>query len=98
MFYTFRYAEYKSLPNEPWVIRQAGVYHKFDIDTKQSLLILVNAVPDSKAYSLIIETLSTKFYKIEQNPLYLHEVIHGSYFAHWRDYLGGYERSLLPIV
>jgi hypothetical protein len=98
MFYTFRYAEHKGLPTEPWVIRQVGVYHKFDFQTKQSLIILLSAAPDSKAYDRVLRTISNEFQKIEQRPLYLHEVVHSSYFAYWKDYLGAYERILLPIV
>ena len=98
MFYTFRYANPKSLTNEPWVNRQVGVYHKFDIETRQSLIILLSAVPDSKAYDRVLRTISNEFHKIEQRPLYLHEVVNRSYFAYWKDYLGAYERILLPIV
>lgn len=98
MFYTFRYAEQKNHSNEPWVIRQVGVYHKIDIETKQSLIVLLSAVPDSKAYDRVLRLISNDFHKIEQSPLYLHEVVHSSYFPYWKDYLGAYERILLPIV
>ncbi|KAF3001348.1 hypothetical protein E8E13_006101 [Curvularia kusanoi] len=98
LFYTIRYAEYKGLPNEPWVLRQVGVYHKFDIASKQSLVILLNAVPDSKAYRRVLQAISTEFQMIEQEPLYLHELVHNSYFAYWKDYLNAYEKKLLPIA
>ncbi|KAH8702725.1 hypothetical protein GQ44DRAFT_631370 [Phaeosphaeriaceae sp. PMI808] len=98
MFYTFRYAEYKGHPNEPWVIRQVGVYHKYDVKKKTSLYILVNAVPDSVAYQRVLESLTSYQTTMRVNPLWLHGVIHASYFMRWREYIAEYEKRLLPIA
>ncbi|PSN67176.1 hypothetical protein BS50DRAFT_494669 [Corynespora cassiicola Philippines] len=97
-FYTFRYAEYKGLPSEPWVIRQAGVYQKIDLQTKQSLVILVSAVPDSAAHMRVLECLESHQKQMEQNPLWVHGVIHASYSMRWREYIAEYEKRLLPIA
>jgi hypothetical protein len=98
MFYTFRYAEYKGHPNEPWVIRQAGVYQKIDVRKKTSLYILINAVPNSAAHQRVLEVFSNHQLEMEKNPLWLHNVIHASYFMRWRNYIAEYERQLLPLV
>jgi hypothetical protein len=98
IFYTFRYAEFKGHPNEPWVIRQAGVYQKFDVQNKSSLYILVNAVPNSAAHNRAMQSFADHQLQIKLSPLWLHGVIHASYFASWREYIAEYEKRLLPIV
>jgi hypothetical protein len=98
MFYSFRYAEEKGHPNEPWVIRQAGVYQKLDIVKKASLYILVNAAPHSLAHRRVMQCFSEKLVKMQASPLWLHGVIHASYFMNWRGYIAAYEKRLLPIV
>ncbi|EAT82574.1 hypothetical protein SNOG_10239 [Parastagonospora nodorum SN15] len=98
VFYTFRYAEYKGHPNEPWVIRQAGVYQRFDIHKKSSLYVLVNASPQSAAYCRALECFSKYEHQMQLDPLWLHGVIHASYFMYWREYIAEYEKRLLPIA
>lgn len=98
MFYTFRYAEYKGHLNEPWVIRQAGIYHKLNFQQKTSLYILVNATPNSAAFERVIRFLSDRRAEIRTDPLRLHAVVQNSYFMSWRDYIAEYEKRLLPIV
>jgi hypothetical protein len=98
MYYTFRYAEFKGHPNEPWVIRQAGVYQKFDVRNRSSLYILVNAVHNSAAHCRVMQSFSNYQLQMQLSPLWLHGVIHASYFARWRDYIAEYEKRLLPIV
>jgi hypothetical protein len=98
MFYTFRYAEHKGHPNEPWVIRQAGVYQKFDFRNRSSLFILVNAVPNSAAHRRLMQSFSSHQLQMQSSPLWLHGVIHASYFARWREYIAEYEKRLLLIV
>ena len=98
IYYTFRYAEYKGHPNEPYVIRQTGVYQKFNLMEKTCLWILVNPVPDSAAHRRVVNALLNYQEEIEQNPLWLHCVIQGSYFPRWREYLAAYEKRLLPLA
>jgi hypothetical protein len=98
MYYTFRYAEFKGHPNEPWVIRQAGVYQKLNIRNMSSLYILVNAVPNSAAHRRVMQSFSDQQLQLQSSPLWLHGVIHASYFALWREYIAEYEKRLLPIV
>lgn len=80
------------------MIRQVGVYHKFDIQKKASLYILVNAAPDSAAYRRVLESFSNHQYLLQSSPLWLHGVIHASYFMRWREYIAEYEKRLLPLV
>jgi hypothetical protein len=98
MFYTFRYAEYKGNPNEPWVIRQIGVYHKYDVQKRTSLYVLVNAVPNSAAFRRVLASFSNHRAEMRTDPLRFHVIVHASYFMSWRDYISEYEKLLLPIV
>ncbi|KAJ4286536.1 hypothetical protein N0V90_013236 [Kalmusia sp. IMI 367209] len=98
MFYTFRYAEYKGHPNEPYVVRQTGVYQKYNLKEKRCLWILVNPVPDSAAHRRVIDAFLHYQNEMENNPLWLHSVILASYFARWREYLAAYEKNLLPLA
>jgi len=98
IFYTFRYPQFKGNQNEPWVLRQTGVYHRYDIHSKSSLWILINPIPDSAAEQRVTKCLYNHQDKISRNPLWLHSIIHASYFGNWRQYLAAYERLLLPIV
>jgi hypothetical protein len=98
MFYTFRYAEYKGHPNEPWVVRQSGFYHQYNAKSKTSLFILLNAVPDSVAHKRMLECLKNGQRRMEEDPLWLHSILHASYSVRWREYIAEYEKRLLPIV
>jgi hypothetical protein len=35
---------------------------------------------------------------MQEDRLWLHGVIHASYFMNWRSYIASYENQLLPIV
>lgn len=35
---------------------------------------------------------------MQLDPLWLHGVVHASYFIYWREYIAEYEKRLLPIV
>lgn len=98
IFYTFRYAEYKGHPNEPYVIRQTGVYQKFDLKEKTCLWVLINPTPDSAAHRRVVDGFLNYQTEMEQNPLWLHSVIHASYYPRWREYLAAYEKMLLPLA
>ena len=98
MFYAFRYPEFKGKHNEPWVIRQTGIYQQYDVQSKTSVWILINPMPDSVAEQRVLTCLSSCQAEIFRNPLYLHSVIHASYTGNWRQYMAAYESILLPIV
>ncbi|PVH93815.1 hypothetical protein DM02DRAFT_732892 [Periconia macrospinosa] len=98
IFYTFRYAEYKGHPNEPYVVRQTGVYQSFNNKEKTTLWILVSPVPNSAAHRRMVDAFLNYQKEMEQNPLWLHCVIQSSYFPHWREYLAAYEKRLLPLA
>jgi hypothetical protein len=98
MFYTFRYPEFKGRTNEPWVIRQMGVYQKLNFKSKQSLWIIVNAAPETLAENRVLSCLQQEQAQISKNPLWLHAVIHQSYMMQWREYLKSFEAIVLPIV
>jgi len=53
---------------------------------------------DAAAQRRVIDCLSNHTAQLETHPLWMHTVIHASYFMHWRDYLAAYEKKLIPIV
>jgi hypothetical protein len=98
MFYTFRYPEFKGRTNEPWVIRQMGVYQKVNFKTKQSLWVLVNAAPETLAENRVLSCLQHEQVQLSKNILWLHTVIHQTYMMRWREYFKSFEAIVLPIV
>lgn len=74
------------------------MYQKYDATQDQSVVFLINAVPNSIAHRRAIECLSKHQSELVCNPLAIHNAIHAAYFMRWRDYLAEYERRLLTIV
>lgn len=67
IFYTFRYPEFKGHKNQPWVIRQMGIYHRFNkipqsspvsnTHPQSALWILFNPRPQSAAQQRVLACL-----------------------------------------
>ncbi|KAI0139926.1 hypothetical protein F4776DRAFT_567118 [Hypoxylon sp. NC0597] len=97
IWYTIRYPELK--PSEGiWVIRQSGLYYRFDPSTGQTVSILFSPTPNSVAHQKIenlllgIECGS----KSLLTPWYIHECLFAAYVPRWRQYILYLERKLLP--
>ncbi|KAL9096892.1 MAG: hypothetical protein Q9165_000856 [Trypethelium subeluteriae] len=99
MFYTFKYAAHKPWdPQVPWVVRHMGVYQSVDKASGETLLILINPCPGSRAERSVVEILSSQAEYVLKNPLWVHAVILSSYESQWKEYLYHYEQRQLPIV
>ncbi|KOS44430.1 hypothetical protein ACN38_g4675 [Penicillium nordicum] len=95
--YTIRYPEYKP-QDDKWVIRQTGIYHRYDKTSSQSLYVLFNPTPQSKAHSQADNLLRNFCPKVESDPFWLHQVLFDTYFPAWRNYIAVHEQRLLPLA
>ncbi|KAJ5512548.1 Mg2+ transporter protein CorA-like/Zinc transport protein ZntB [Penicillium fimorum] len=95
--YTLRYPEYK--PQEKkWVIRQSGIYHRYDKTSSQSLFVLFSPTPQSKAHLQAENLLRDLDPEVESDPFWLHRVLFSEYFPAWREYIAVHERRFLPLA
>ncbi|KAK5653980.1 hypothetical protein OQA88_7656 [Cercophora sp. LCS_1] len=94
--YTIKYPEYKPDEDE-WVIRQSGVWHRYNGKTGQSTYVLFSPTPKSKAHQMALEWLKSG-QRPESEPFWLHRVLFSVYFPGWRTYIGDQERQFLPIA
>lgn len=97
-----KYPFYKSVEEgfDPWTVRQTAVYQKYDTETNQSTWIFLNATTDC-AFQKRLATLlrnPAQMLAFKRQPLLIHNVLLGSFFPLWRDYLAYYERKVLTIV
>ncbi|KAF5576378.1 zinc transport [Fusarium pseudocircinatum] len=95
--YTIRYPEFKASQGT-WIIRQSGIYQRFNHETQQNLCILFNPIPGSRLHQLVQDCVS----KVSRNALkdvfWLHKEVFNTYFSFWRLYNVYLEKKLLPIV
>ncbi|PSN74471.1 hypothetical protein BS50DRAFT_17078 [Corynespora cassiicola Philippines] len=82
-----------------WVIRQTGIYHKFEKSPKRSTIILISPSPSNVAVRKIKEKLSNALGRdqIVSNPILVHGLMITSYISNWRGYCGHIESSLEEI-
>ncbi|CAI7603500.1 unnamed protein product [Penicillium glandicola] len=95
--YTLRYPEYKP-QEEKWVIRQTGIYHRYDKTSSQSLFVLFNPTPQSKVHSQAENLLRNFCPEVESDPFWLHRVLFATYFPAWRKYIAAHEERFLPLA
>ena len=79
------------------MIRQSGVYHRFNAETHQSLFILLGPIPNSKGHQKAEEWLRSYHGDSEREPFWLHNILASVYFPAWRQYIAALEREFLPI-
>ncbi|KAF6822268.1 hypothetical protein CPLU01_12128 [Colletotrichum plurivorum] len=97
MAYSIRYPEYKPFERE-WVIRQTGVYHKFNTESSQNLFILFNPTPDSKAHQRAEDWITTYGQDSPEDIFWLHRVLFQTYLPAWRLYSSYLEELFIPIA
>lgn len=85
---------------DPWVIRQTAVYQKYDTETNQSTWIFFNPTTDCAFQKRLATLLQTpdQVLAFKRQPLLIHNVLSGSFFPLWRDYLAYYDHKVLTIV
>ncbi|KGO69020.1 hypothetical protein PITC_078450 [Penicillium italicum] len=95
--YTIRYPEYRP-QDDKWVIRQTGIYHRYDKTSSQSLFVLFNPTPQSQAHSQAENLLRNFCPEVESDPFWLHHLLFATYFPAWRKYIAVHEQRFLPLA
>ncbi|KAL2809086.1 hypothetical protein BJX63DRAFT_372012 [Aspergillus granulosus] len=103
IIYIIKYAFEKPLEEkgkDNWVLRQTGVYQKYDIATKNSTLVFLNPTPECQFQKRLMHFLQLPDQRasLKRNPLLVHSMLFGSFFHAWRDYLKHLEGRILPIA
>ncbi|KAK4086526.1 hypothetical protein Purlil1_9142 [Purpureocillium lilacinum] len=96
--YTIRYPEFKEADKE-WTMRQSGVCHRVNTETRQSVFILLNPKPNAKGQLLIEKHLSSRIDgRATDGLLSMHQVLLSGYLPAWRQYIASYEAQFLPMA
>ncbi|KKK13986.1 hypothetical protein ARAM_000212, partial [Aspergillus rambellii] len=100
--YILKYAGVKPIEEkgkDNWVLRQTGVYQKYDIATKSSIWVLVHPTPGCEFQNRLIQFMRSPDQpaRLQSNPLLIHSILLGTFFPLWRDYLAHYEHKMLHI-
>jgi len=92
-----KYPEYKA-SEDKWVIRQSGIWHRYNLQTSQSTYVLFSPTPNSQAHRQAEEWLLSPGQRPEAEPFWLHRILFSAYFPAWRQYIGALERKFLPVA
>lgn len=92
-----KYPEYKD-NNKAWVIRQSGVFQRYDTLNGQNFGVLFSPNPDSKAHRAADSYLLNNTTNGGRGPLWLHELLFETHVRSWRSYIATEEAKLLPMV
>ncbi|KAF5230744.1 hypothetical protein FANTH_13736 [Fusarium anthophilum] len=95
--YTIRYPEFKAAQGT-WIIRQSGIYQRFNNETGQNLCILFSPIPFSKLHQVVQDCISQVSRNALEDVFWLHKEVFNTYFSSWRVYNVHLERRLLPIA
>ena len=80
-------------------MRQSGVCHRVNTETRQSVFILLNPKPNAKGQLLIEKHLSSRIDgRATDGLLSMHQVLLSGYLPAWRQYIASYEAQFLPMV
>ncbi|KAL4925371.1 uncharacterized protein BDV17DRAFT_284050 [Aspergillus undulatus] len=85
---------------DPWVLRQTGVYHKYNFATKSSGWVFLNPTPECPFQSRLTRFLQSPEQRasLHRNPLLIHSILFGTFCQTWRDYLKHWEGRILSIA
>lgn len=85
---------------DPWAIRQTAVYQKYDTETNRSTWIFFNPTMNCAFQERLMTLLRSpsQVVAFKRQPLLIHNILLGTFFPLWRDYLAHYERKILTIV
>ncbi|UNI16540.1 hypothetical protein JDV02_002967 [Purpureocillium takamizusanense] len=98
MSYTIRYPEFKEADKE-WAIRQSGVCHRINTETRQSVFLLLNPKPNAKAHMVVNQHLSSRRDGMATDGLLsLHQVLLSAHLPAWRQYVATFEAQFLPMA
>ncbi|UZP46393.1 hypothetical protein NXS19_014205 [Fusarium pseudograminearum] len=95
--YTIRYPEFKP-GHGTWVIRQTGIYQKFNTKSCENVIILFNPAPACALHQKAEIVLSKVPQDIHRDFFWIHKELFNTYFSAWRLYNVHLEKILLPIA
>ncbi|KAL2867246.1 uncharacterized protein BJX67DRAFT_372132 [Aspergillus lucknowensis] len=103
IIYIMKYAFEKPLEEkgkENWVLRQTGVYQKYDMATGNSTFVFLHSRPECQFQNRLLRFLQSPDYHtyLPRNPLLIHSILFGTFLHVWRDYLKTLEDRMLPIA
>ncbi|TQV95757.1 corA-like mg2+ transporter protein domain-containing protein [Cordyceps javanica] len=97
ILYTIRYPEFKE-SEEEWSIRQTGICHRINTETRQSIVLLLSPKPKSKSHEKVYEYLTTPSNHYTGNTWFaLHNVLLEAHLPAWRSFNKACEAEFLPI-
>ncbi|KAJ6785979.1 hypothetical protein PWT90_06274 [Aphanocladium album] len=97
ILYTIRYPEFKDSENE-WSIRQTGICHRINIETRQTILLLLSPKPNSKSHQAIHDYLTATTSHYAGNTWFaVHDVLLKAHLPAWRAFNKSCEAEFLPI-
>ena len=97
VLYTLKYPEFKASDGK-WVLRQSGLYHRYNTSTSQSLYILLNPMPRSQMQERLLAHLRDHSQATLTNPFWLHGLLLSTHLPAWRQYIAAQEKMFLPKV
>ncbi|KAK7989380.1 pho87 protein [Apiospora arundinis] len=95
--YTLRYPEFK-MSDGKWVLRQSGLYHRYNTTTSQSLYILLNPMPRSQLQERVSAYLQEHSQETLTDPFWLHRLLLSTHLPAWRHYIAAQEKMFLPMA
>ncbi|OAA80662.1 Mg2+ transporter protein, CorA-like/Zinc transport protein ZntB [Akanthomyces lecanii RCEF 1005] len=97
VLYTIRYPEFKESENE-WSIRQTGICHRINTQTRQSIVLLLGPKPNSKSHATLYAFLTTASNHYTGNTWFaLHDALLKAHLPAWRSFNKACEAEFLPI-
>jgi hypothetical protein len=91
---------YRRKGKEGWSLRQTGVYHRYESNTKSSTCFLMHPREESTAQN----QLNARFDAdgatslLKNDPLDFHVLLLSSYFENWQLYLNELTKEFKPLV
>ncbi|KAK7964949.1 hypothetical protein PG996_000689 [Apiospora saccharicola] len=95
VLYTLKYPEFKASDGK-WVLRQSGLYHRYNTSTSQSLYILLNPMPRSQMQERLLSHLRDHSQASLTDPFWLHRLLLSTHLPAWRHYIAAQEKLFLP--
>jgi hypothetical protein len=82
--------------DDPWSIRQLGVYHQFDAVSNRSITIVLCPRSSSSVIDAVKQSLATWTDKVDnlQNPKTMHRILLDHSVRGWLEYMRFYESKI----
>jgi hypothetical protein len=86
--------------DEPWSIRQSGLYHQLHLTEDNAVTILISPIEDSVAESVLSRQLLavSSLSEVGEDPFRASRILLSSYVDGWRSYLRYYDRKIEELA